>query len=217
MNKKDITKASSKKVAVKKVVAAKKSLPAVRDEGLSVSPNFLDASNWIHLQWVKTHNLRDIDVSIPKNKIVTITWVSWSGKSSLAFDTVYKEGQFRYIESLSSYLRQFFNLWSRPELDSSSWLSPAIAIEQNKRVWNARSTVWTLTEIDDYLRLLFAKLWEIYCYGCDRQIKAQTIDQIIEKIQHQYWKQKIYLVQEAWKFATQNDYLKFVKKNRIEV
>ncbi len=88
--------------------------------------------NKITFQGIKTHNLRNIDIELPKNKLITITWVSGSGKSSLAFDTIYKEGQYRYIESLSSYLRQFFNLWERPEIDHCSGLSPAIAIEQKQ-------------------------------------------------------------------------------------
>ncbi|MBP7062327.1 hypothetical protein KA037_02245 [Patescibacteria group bacterium] len=117
-----------------------------------------ESGDVIHFHGVKTHNLKNIDVSIPKNKITTVTGVSGSGKSSFAFDTLYKEGQYRYIESLSSYLRQFFNLGTRPEIDYCSGLSPAIAIEQNKRAGNSRSTVGTLTEIDDYLRLLLAKL-----------------------------------------------------------
>ena len=115
-----------------------------------------DKSDSIVLEWIKTNNLKNIDLILPKNQIITFTWVSWSWKSSLAFETIYKEGQFRYIESLSSYLRQFFNLWERPDIAYCAWLSPAIAIEQNKRWWNSRSTVGTLTEIDDYIRLLFA-------------------------------------------------------------
>ncbi len=138
--------------------------------------------SWIKLYWVRTHNLKNIDVKIPKNKITVISWVSGSGKSTLAFSTIYKEWQFRYIESLSTYLRWFFNLWDRPDIDYSEWLSPAIAIEQNKKWWNKRSTVWTLTETDDYLRLAFAKLWEIYCYNCWAYIKSHTVDEIIEKI-----------------------------------
>lgn len=121
-------------------------------------PSWENLSDVIVLKWVNTHNLNNIDVTIPKNNIITITWVSGSGKSSLAFHTIYKEGQFRYIESLSSYLRQFFQLGSRPDIEYSSGLSPAIAIEQNKQSGNSRSSVGTLTEIDDYLRLLFQKL-----------------------------------------------------------
>ena len=141
----------------------------------------------IKLYGVRTHNLKNIDVEIPKNKITVISWVSWSGKSTLAFSTIYKEGQFRYIESLSTYLRWFFNLGDRPDMDYSEGLSPAIAIEQNKRVWNKRSTVWTLTETDDYLRLAFAKLGEIYCYGCWNHIKSHTTDEVVEQIYNNFW------------------------------
>ncbi len=172
---------------------------------------------YIIFEWVKTHNLRDIDIKIPKNKITTITWVSWSGKSSLAFDTIYKEWQFRYIESLSSYLRQFFNLWDKPDIEYCSWLSPAIAIEQNKRMWNSRSTVWTLTEIDDYLRLLFSKLWHYYCYNCWNEIKPQNIDDILKILKKWYLNEKIYLLQEAWKFKNLDILKKFVKKNRNRI
>ncbi len=176
-----------------------------------------DLGNTIHFEGVKTHNLKDIDLDLPKNKLITITGVSWSGKSSLAFDTIYKEGQFRYIESLSSYLRQFFNLWERPDIDYCSGLSPAIAIEQNKRVGNSRSTVWTLTEIDDYLRLLFAKLGDSYCYSCGKIIKPQTIDQIMKDIEDVYGDQKIYLLQESGILETKEDLKEFVKKNRNRV
>lgn len=171
----------------------------------------------IVFQWVRTHNLKNIDITIPKNEIITITWVSGSGKSSLAFDTIYKEWQFRYIESLSSYLRQFFNLGSRPEIDYSEWLSPAIAIEQNKRVWNSRSTVWTLTEIDDYLRLMFAKLWDLYCYSCGTKIKTQTTDQIVQDIKEKSLWQKIYILQELHQYQTKADFMKFVRKNKNRV
>ncbi len=173
--------------------------------------------NQITFQWVRTHNLKNIDLELPKNKLITITGVSGSGKSSLAFDTIYKEGQFRYIESLSSYLRQFFNLWERPEIDYCSGLSPAIAIEQNKRIWNSRSSVWTLTEIDDYLRLLFAKLGDTYCYSCGKIIKPQTIDQIMKSIEDDYGNQKIYLLQESGMLETKEDLNEFVKKNRNKV
>ncbi len=171
----------------------------------------------IKFQGVKTHNLKDIDVEIPKNKLITITGVSWSGKSSLAFDTIYKEGQYRYIESLSSYLRQFFNLGERPEIDHCSGLSPAIAIEQNKKGGNSRSSVGTLTEIDDYLRLLYAKLWDSYCYNCGKEIKPQTIEQVMNEIQEHYMSQKIYLLQESGHFEKKEDLMEFVRKNRNKV
>lgn len=173
--------------------------------------------NKITFQGVKTHNLRNIDIEIPKNKLITITWVSGSGKSSLAFDTIYKEGQYRYIESLSSYLRQFFNLWERPDIEHCSGLSPAIAIEQNKKWGNSRSSVGTLTEIDDYLRLLYAKLGDSYCYNCGKEIKPQTIEQIMTYIQNDYLNQKIYLLQESGRFEKKEDLTDFVKKNRNKV
>jgi len=171
----------------------------------------------ITFQGVKTHNLKNIDVELPKNKLITITGVSGSGKSSFAFDTIYKEGQYRYIESLSSYLRQFFNLGERPDIEYCSGLSPAIAIEQNKKAGNSRSSVGTLTEIDDYLRLLFAKLGDSYCYSCGKEIKPQTIEQIMDTITHAYKDQKIYLLQEAGKFNKKEDLAAFVKKNRNRV
>lgn len=173
--------------------------------------------NKIILQGVNTNNLKNIDIELPKNSLITITWVSGSGKSSLAFDSIYKEGQYRYIESLSSYLRQFFNLGERPEIEYCSGLSPAIAIEQNKKWGNSRSSVGTLTEIDDYLRLLYAKLWDSYCYQCGNHIKPQTIEQIMEAIQHHYLGHKIYLLQESWLLNTKAEVLEFVKKNRNKV
>lgn len=168
----------------------------------------------IVLKGINTNNLKNIDVTLPKNKIITITGVSWSGKSSLAFDTIYKEGQFRYIESLSNYIRQFFNLGERPDIEYSSGLSPAIAIEQNKRVANIRSTVGTLTEIDDYLRLLFAKLGKPYCYNCGDEIKAQSVDSIMDQIISSFKEDKVYIISEVWVYKDTASFLKFVKKNR---
>lgn len=166
---------------------------------------------------IKVNNLKNLDLKLPKNKLITITGVSWSGKSSLAFQTIYKEGQYRYIESLSSYLRQFFNLWDRPEIDYCSGLSPAIAIEQNKRSWNSRSTVGTLTEIDDYIRLLFAKVGDTYCWKCWSEIKPQTIDQIIDSMRQNYDGKRVYLLKENGNFSTKADLLKFVKNNKQKV
>ena len=171
----------------------------------------------IILQGIKTNNLKDIDLVLPKNKLITITWVSWSWKSSLAFETIYKEGQYRYIESLSSFLRQFFNLWDRPEIDYCSWLSPAIAIEQNKRTWNSRSTVGTVTEIDDYIRLLFAKTWDTYCRHCWRKIEPKTVDQILQTMKDDYWEEKVYLLKESWNFSNKAELSKFVKNNKAKV
>lgn len=171
----------------------------------------------ISFKWINNHNLKDIDIDLPKNKIITITGVSWSGKSTLAFDTIYKEWQFRYIESLSSYLRQFFNLGTRPDIQSSSGLSPAIAIEQNKRVGNARSSVGTLTEIDDYLRLLFAKCGDSYCYNCWELIKAQGVEQICDTIFELYNEYKISFVQDVGIIKSVTELGKRVKKNRKKV
>lgn len=183
----------------------------------TASQDFPPLEGEIVFQGIKTHNLKDIDLTLPKNKLITITGVSGSGKSSLAFETIYKEGQYRYIESLSSYLRQFFNLGDRPEIDYCSGLSPAIAIEQNKRVGNSRSTVGTLTEIDDYIRLLFAKVGTCYCRNCGSKIEPKTIDQIMQSIKTDYANQKIYLLKESGSFTTKSDLLKFVKNNRQKV
>lgn len=173
--------------------------------------------SYIKLEGVSTHNLQHIDIEIPKHQLVTITGVSGSGKSSLAFHTIYKEWQFRYIESLGSYLRQFFNLGTRPDIEHSEWLSPAIAIEQNKSVGNSRSTVGTTTEIDDYLRLLFAKVGDPYCYHCGEAIQAQNIDTIIDQIYNTYIDEKVFLVQHVKHFDTISSFDKFVKKNRNQV
>lgn len=179
--------------------------------------NLSEYNNEIVFEWVKTHNLKDIDITLPKNKIIVVTWVSGSGKSSFAFDTVYKEWQFRYIESLSSYFRQFFNLWTRPEIDHCTGLSPSIAIEQNKKAGNTRSTVWTLTEIDDYMRLLFAKLWDSFCYGCGKEIKPNSIDNIMNDIKKDYVSKRIFLLKEVWEIKDIDALIRFVKKNRNKV
>ena len=197
--------------------ATKKTTKKVLKDTINLDILPMINNDQIVLEWVKTHNLKNIDITIPKNKLITVTGVSGSWKSSLAFHTIYKEWQFRYIESLSSYLRQFFNLGARPDLDHSEGLSPAIAIEQNKSVGNSRSTVGTLTEIDDYLRLLFAKIGTIYSYGSGKPIKAQTVEQIIDTIKDGYMDQKIFLLKEAGEYEEQNEFNTFVKKNRNRV
>ena len=202
------------KSTTKTVKSAKTSQKTQKEK--SDFSHFFDQGSLV-FEWIRVNNLKNIDLTLPKNKLITITWVSWSGKSSLAFQTIYKEGQYRYIESLSSYLRQFFNLWDRPEIDYCSGLSPAIAIEQNKRVWNSRSTVGTLTEIDDYIRLLFAKLGDTYCWNCGSKIKPQTVDQILHTMKELYSNQRIYLLKESWSFSTKADLLKFVKTNKQKV
>ena len=185
-----------------------------------VLPINLDLSNFqneIVFEWVNTNNLKNIDITLPKNKVIAVTWVSGSGKSSFAFDTIYKEWQFRYIESLSSFLRQFFNLGTRPEIDHCTGLSPAIAIEQNKKWWNSRSTVGTLTEIDDYMRLFFAKLGDSYCYKCGKEIKPTSVDQIMSELKKNYLEKKIFLLKDVWEIKEYDSLAKFVKKNRNKV
>jgi excinuclease ABC subunit A len=137
---------------------------------------------FIKVRGARVHNLKNINVDIPKNKLVVITGVSGSGKSSLAFDTLYAEGQRRYVESLSSYARQFLGVMDKPDVDKIEGISPAISIDQRKAAKNPRSTVGTMTEIYDYLRLLFARVGTPYCPKCGREITRQTIDQITEQI-----------------------------------
>ncbi|HKL44384.1 MAG TPA: excinuclease ABC subunit UvrA [Candidatus Absconditabacterales bacterium] len=179
--------------------------------------NLSEYQNEIVFEGIKTHNLKDIDIKLPKNKVIVVTGVSGSGKSSLAFHTIYKEGQFRYIESLSSYLRQFFNLGTRPEIDHCTGLSPAIAIEQNKKGGNSRSTVGTLTEIDDYMRLLFAKLGDSYCYSCGKEIKPTSVDNIMNDIKKKYVDKRIFLLKEVGEIKDIDSLIRFVKKNRNKV
>jgi len=136
----------------------------------------------IIIRGAREHNLKNIDVEIPRNKFVVITGLSGSGKSSLAFDTLYAEGQRRYVESLSAYARQFLSLMEKPDVDYIEGLSPAISIEQRTAAKNPRSTVATVTEIYDYLRLLFARIGIPYCYKCGRRIQKQTVQQIVDHV-----------------------------------
>ena len=136
----------------------------------------------IIIKGAKEHNLKDINIEIPRDKLVVITGLSGSGKSSLAFDTLYAEGQRRYVESLSSYARQFLGLMEKPDVESIEGLSPAISIDQKTTSKNPRSTVGTVTEIYDYIRLLYARIGVPYCPNCGKKIEKQTIDQIIDSI-----------------------------------
>ncbi len=138
--------------------------------------------NSIVIKGAREHNLKNIDVEIPRDKLVVITGLSGSGKSSLAFDTIYAEGQRRYVESLSAYARQFLEQMGKPDVDSIEGLSPAISIEQKSTSHNPRSTVGTVTEIYDYLRLLFARVGRPYCFQCGEEIAAQTVQQMVDAI-----------------------------------
>lgn len=140
------------------------------------------SSKNIKVTGAREHNLKNIDVEIPRDKLVVLTGLSGSGKSSLAFDTIYAEGQRRYVESLSSYARQFLGQMEKPDVDNIEGLSPAISIDQKTTSKNPRSTVGTVTEIYDYLRLLYARIGIPHCPVCGKEIKQQTIDQIVDKV-----------------------------------
>jgi excinuclease ABC subunit A len=135
--------------------------------------------NIIKIRGARVHNLKNLNVDIPKNKFICFTGVSGSGKSSLAYDTIYAEGQRRYVESLSTYARQFLGLMEKPDVDLIEGLSPAISIDQKTTSKNPRSTVGTITEIYDYLRLLFAKVGHPHCPICGREITSQSLDEIV--------------------------------------
>jgi len=134
------------------------------------------------IRGAREHNLKGIDVEIPRDRLVVITGISGSGKSSLAFDTIYAEGQRRYVESLSAYARQFLGLMQKPNVDFIEGLSPAISIDQKSRSHNPRSTVGTVTEIHDYLRLLFARIGHPHCPQCGQPIERQTAQQITDQV-----------------------------------
>ena len=141
-----------------------------------------EQKQYIKIRGANEHNLKNIDVDIPRNKLVVLTGLSGSGKSSLAFDTIYAEGQRRYMESLSSYARQFLGQMEKPNVESIEGLSPAISIDQKSTNRNPRSTVGTVTEIYDYFRLLYARIGIPHCYKCGKEIKKQTVDQMVDQI-----------------------------------
>jgi excinuclease ABC subunit A len=147
--------------------------------------------NKILIKGAREHNLKNIDLEIPRDSLVVITGLSGSGKSSLAFDTIYAEGQRRYIESLSAYARQFLGVLEKPDVDLIEGLSPAISIEQKSTHGNPRSTVGTVTEIYDYLRLLFARVGKVHCYNCGKPVEKQTSEQIIDTILSEYNEKRI--------------------------
>ena len=151
-------------------------------------------SDKIIIKGAREHNLKNIDLEIPRNKLVVFTGVSGSGKSSLAFDTIFAEGQRRYVESLSSYARQFLGQMDKPDVDYIEGLSPAISIDQKTTSHNPRSTVGTVTEIYDYMRLLFSRIGVPHCPKCGREVKKQTLDQIVDKITEMPERTKIQLL-----------------------
>ena len=154
--------------------------PAVRSDaqvGLDAA-----AHESIVIRGAREHNLKNIDVDLPRGKLIVVTGLSGSGKSSLAFDTIYAEGQRRFVESLSAYARQFLDVMERPDVDYIEGLSPAISIEQKTVSANPRSTVGTVTEVYDYLRLLFARVGTQFCYRCGGRVEKQSTDQIIDRI-----------------------------------
>src|ERR671921_3035332 len=148
----------------------------------------------IHVFGARVHNLKNIDISIPKNKLVVITGLSGSGKSSLAFDTIYNEGQRRYMESFSAYARQFMGDMERPDVDKITGLSPVISIEQKTTNKNPRSTVGTITEVYDFLRLLFARIGEAYSYNTGKKMVKFSEEEIVENIFQKFNNKKITLL-----------------------
>ena len=137
----------------------------------------------ITIRGAREHNLKDITLSLPRDRLVVFTGLSGSGKSSLAFDTIYAEGQRRYVESLSAYARQFLGQMEKPDVDAIDGLSPAISIDQKGTSRNPRSTVGTVTEVYDYLRLLFARVGHPHCPVCGREIHKQTVEQMADQVE----------------------------------
>ena len=158
---------------------ASQRLARTRVLGLLVMATGLDS---IVIKGAREHNLKNVDLVLPRNRLIVVTGLSGSGKSSLAFDTIYAEGQRRYVESLSSYARQFLGQMEKPDVDYIEGLSPAISIDQKSTSRNPRSTVGTVTEIYDYLRLLFARVGTPHCYNCGREISSQSSEQIVDSI-----------------------------------
>jgi len=162
-------------------------------KGVTMSEN-KDKKQYIRIRGANEHNLKNIDLSIPRNELVVLTGLSGSGKSSLAFDTIYAEGQRRYMESLSSYARQFLGQMEKPDVESIEGLSPAISIDQKSTNRNPRSTVGTVTEIYDYFRLLYARIGIPHCPQCGREVKKQTVDQMVDQIMELPERTKIQLL-----------------------
>src|SRR6187431_2896746 len=139
-------------------------------------------SETILVRGAREHNLKNVELELPRDRLIVFTGLSGSGKSSLAFDTIYAEGQRRYVESLSAYARQFLGQMDKPDVDFIEGLSPAISIDQKSAGRNPRSTVGTITEVYDYLRLLYARIGKPHCFNCGRPIAAQSAEQIIDQV-----------------------------------
>ncbi|MEK9870186.1 MAG: excinuclease ABC subunit UvrA, partial [Gammaproteobacteria bacterium] len=148
----------------------------------------------ILIKGAREHNLKSVEVKIPKRKLVVLTGVSGSGKSSLAFDTLYAEGQRRYVESLSAYARQFLGQMEKPKYDMIRGLSPTISIEQKTTSRNPRSTVATITEIADYLRVLYARVGTQHCHDCGRKVQGQSAQRIVHELMHKPEGTRVYLL-----------------------
>ncbi len=167
-------------------IMAKKTIPEIT----TTTPDL----EMIEVTGARVHNLKNIDISIPRNKLVVITGISGSGKSSLAFDTIYSEGQRRYMETFGAYARQFIGDMERPDVDKITGLSPVISIEQKTTNKNPRSTVGTVTEIYDFLRLLFARVGEAYSYNTGKRMVRWTEEDIVRNITSRFQKKKIVLL-----------------------
>lgn len=160
----------------------------------------------IVVKGARTHNLKNVSVEMPRGKMIVFTGLSGSGKSSLAFDTIFAEGQRKYVESLSAYARQFLNKMQKPDVDEISGLSPAISIDQKSRSNNPRSTVATITEIYDYLRVLYARVGTPYCLACDHEVRKLSNEEILEQV--------LRMVDEARKGAKRRSWVQKFHKHR---
>ncbi|MEL6469684.1 MAG: hypothetical protein AAFQ74_08155, partial [Cyanobacteria bacterium J06623_4] len=175
-------KKSAPKVPPRKLTASELNGKGPQDTGPQDTIDLSDTKNLIRIRGARQHNLKDVSLDLPRDKMIVFTGVSGSGKSSLAFDTIFAEGQRRYVESLSAYARQFLGQVDKPDVDAIEGLSPAISIDQKSTSHNPRSTVGTVTEIYDYLRLLYGRAGQPHCPQCDRSISPQSIDQMVDKV-----------------------------------
>ena len=172
-----------------------------------------ELTKYIKIRGAREHNLKGIDIDIPRDEFVVLTGLSGSGKSSLAFDTIYAEGQRRYMESLSSYARQFLGQMEKPDVESIEGLSPAISIDQKSTNRNPRSTVGTVTEIYDYFRLLYARIGTPHCPKCGREIHKQSVDQMVDQVMALPERTKIQLLAPVVK-GRKGEHVKVLEKAR---